>query len=87
MLKLLSVAAPVVEFRKAAIVIATVGAIKPRATYTPNGTTPSHLSARRSDAETRLGRDPWPPEVSASGATAWVVLSVISRRLASASPG
>ena len=84
MLKLLSVNAPVLEFRKAAIAIATNGASKPRATYTPKGTTPSHLSERRSDVETRLGRA---PEVSASGATAWAALSAISRRLASASSG
>ena len=43
--------------------------------YTPKGTTPSHLSERRSDVETRLGVA---PEVSASGATAWALLPAIS---------
>ena len=71
---LLSVAAPVLEFWNAAIAIAIVGAARPRAMYTPKGTTPSHLSVPRSDVETRLGRA---PEVRASGATAWVVLSAI----------
>ncbi len=44
-LKLLVVNLPVVESSNAAIVIATVGAIRPRPTYTPNGTTPSHRRA------------------------------------------
>ena len=81
-LKLLIVKAPVVESRKAAIAIAMVGAIRPRATYTPKGTMPSHRSAPRRERAARLGRA---PEDGASGATAWAVLSAISHRLASAS--
>ena len=66
---------PPLEFWNEAIAIAMVGAIRPRAMYTPNGTTPSHLSEPRSDVATRPGRV---PEAIASGTAAWVVLSAIS---------
>ena len=84
-LKLLIVNLPVVESWNAAIAIAIVGAIRPRATYTPNGTTPSHLSAPRSDGGDPAGPG---PGGEASGAAAWVVLPPLaSRRLAWPSSG
>ena len=44
---LLNVAAPVLEFWKAAIAIAIVGVASPSATYAPNGSTPTHRTTAR----------------------------------------
>jgi hypothetical protein len=65
---------PPLEFWNEATAIAIVGAIRPRAMYTPNGTTPSHLSEPRSNVVTRLGRV---PEAMASGTAARVAGSAI----------
>ena len=69
------------ESWNAAIAIAIVGAIRPRATYTPNGTTPSHRSAVRRAPGTRPGRA---PEAATSGAAAGSCCLPSASRLASA---